>query len=255
MMALFWSTSIAAELEYRANFTFSILSSAINLFTGVFTLALFFRHGAALGGWSWAEAVVVLGMFTILQGVAAAFFQPNLNRIVDHVRQGTLDFVLLKPIDTQFWLSTRRLSPWGLPDIALGSAMAAYGVGTAPVTALAVIMALACFVCSVAILYSIWFMMATTTVWFVQVSNVTEVLRALLDAGRFPIDAFPAGTYRFIFTFVVPVAFMTSVPAHALLGKGSLLSLVFAVAIAIALLLASRAWFRYALRDYTSASS
>src|SRR5690606_22514414 len=108
---------------------------------------------------------------------------------------------------------------------------------------------------SVAILYSLWFLMATTTVWFVQIYNVTEVLRALLDAGRFPIDAFPAGAYRFVFTFVVPVAFMTSVPARALLGSIGSEWLLGAAGLALGLLLATRLFFKFALRYYTSASS
>lgn len=256
LLRLFWGTSLAAELEYRTNFGLALLSSALNLGTSVFTLWLFFRHDAALGGWSWGEALMVLGLFTTLQGTSATLLQPNLNRIVAHVREGTLDFVLLKPIDAQLWLSTRRMSPWGLPDVALGLAIVGYGASMVPpFTAPGIATALACFACSVAILYSLWFLMATTTVWFVQIYNVTEVLRSLLDAGRFPIDAFPRGIYRVVFTFVVPVAFMTSVPVQALTGRGSGWVVVWAIGIAIALLTASRVVFRFALRDYTSASS
>jgi ABC-2 type transport system permease protein len=98
-------------------------------------------------------------------------------------------------------------------------------------------------------------MMATTTVWFVQIYNVTEVLRGLLDAGRFPIDAFPPGAYRFVFTFVIPVAFMTSVPAQVVLGQTVPAHLAGALVIGAALFGVSRAFFRFALRYYTSASS
>lgn len=255
LVALFWSTSLAAEMEYRTNFVLALASSALNLGASVFTLRLFFDHGASLGGWSWPEALVVMGMFTLLQGVSATILQPNLNRLVEHVRDGTLDFILLKPVDSQLWLSTRRVIPWGLPDVALGVALVAYGayrVGAAPGALAALVMSASC---SVAILYALWFAMATTTVWFVQIYNVTEVLRAMLDAGRFPIDAFPPGAYRFVFTFVVPVAFMTSVPAQVLLAERDVVSLLGAPAVALALLLGTRWFFRFALRYYTSASS
>lgn len=261
LLRLFWGTSIAAEMEYRANFLFALLSSVLNLGASVFTLRLFFQNGSNLGGWSWPEALVVMGMFTLLQGFSAAFLQPNLTRVVEHVRQGTLDFVLLKPVDPQLWLSLRRVSPWGLPDMALGLGLVVLGAQQATaasdgeVTAYAIGALLVSAVSSVAILYSLWFLMATTTVWFVQIYNVTEVLRALLDAGRFPIDAFPAGAYRFVFTFVVPVAFMTSVPARALLGSVGSEWLLGAMGLALGLLLATRLFFKFALRYYTSASS
>lgn len=261
LLRLFWSTSIAAEMEYRANFLFSLSSSVLNLGASVFTLSLFFQRGSTLGGWSWPEALIVMGMFTLLQGFSATFLQPNLTRVVEHVRQGTLDFVLLKPVDPQLWLSLRRLSPWGLPDMALGAALVALGAHQAAVASDTEVSAYAfaalalSAVSSVAILYSLWFLMATTTVWFVQIYNVTEVLRALLDAGRFPIDAFPAGAYRFVFTFVIPVAFMTSVPARALLGQAGIEWLLGALVLALVLLVATRLFFRFALRYYTSASS
>ncbi|MBC8122922.1 MAG: ABC-2 family transporter protein, partial [Gemmatimonadaceae bacterium] len=117
VLKLFWGAALAAELEYRANFVLATLSSLGNLVGSLFGLFLFYRTGYTFEGWSWEEALVVLGLFTVLQGFSSTFLVPNLNRIVSHVQQGTLDFVLLKPISSQFWLSTRTLSPWGLPDL------------------------------------------------------------------------------------------------------------------------------------------
>lgn len=255
LLSLFISTSLSAEMEYRANFTFSILSSAMNLGASVFTVRLFFIHDASLGGWSWPAALMVLGAFTVLSGVSQSLLQPNLNRLVEQVREGTLDFVLLKPVDAQLWLSARRVSPWGLPDFCLGCALIAWGASSAEPTLLGVVGLLASLLCSCLILYSLWFIMATTTVWFVQIYNVTEVLRGLLDAGRFPIDAFPTGAYRFVFTFVIPVAFMTSVPAQVLMGQAEPGRLVGALVLGLLLFGVSRGFFRFALRYYTSASS
>lgn len=85
-----------------------------------------------------------------------------------------------------------------------------------------------------------------------RIYNVTEILIALLDAGRFPITAFPEGAHRFVFTLLFPSAFLTTVPAEVLLGRA--LSSVLALGVVVALLLfaASRAFFRYALRYHTS---
>ena len=70
------------------------------------------------------------------------------------------------------------------------------------------------------ILYSLWFMLGAMSIC-VKIYNVTEVLRGLLEAGRFPMVAYPTA-YRFFFTFVVPVTFLTTVPAEAFLGRGNL---------------------------------
>lgn len=255
LIRMFWLTALLAEMEYRINFVLAALNSLANLAGALFGLSLFFRNSATLGGWTWHEALIVLGLFTTLNGLSAILLTPNLNRIVEHVREGTLDYVLLKPVDSQLWLSLRRFSPWGIPDVLFGLVVIAYGAISHGSGAVALPLAVLPLLASLLILYSLWFILATTTVWFVQIYNVTEVLRSLLDAGRFPIDAFPTGVYRLVFTFVVPVAFLTSVPARALLGNVSTMQLSLALVVATLLFVVSRLFWRFALRFYTSASS
>ncbi|MFN5195409.1 MAG: ABC-2 family transporter protein, partial [Cyanobacteriota bacterium] len=104
------------------------------------------------------------------------------------------------------------------------------------------------------ILYALWFLLAPTRIWFVKTWNATEVLRAGLTAGRYPISAYPEGL-RSVFTLVLPVAFLTTVPAEAILGRASGPRALAALAMAGLFLLASRLFWRFALRFYTSASS
>ncbi|MEM9504788.1 MAG: ABC-2 family transporter protein, partial [Cyanobacteria bacterium P01_E01_bin.43] len=103
-------------------------------------------------------------------------------------------------------------------------------------------------------LYSLWFILAATSIWFVKIYNVTEVLRGLLEAGRFPVVAYPT-IYRVFFTFVIPVAFLTTVPAQSLLGQVEWTWILGSIGLAIALLQFSRWFWQFALRFYTSASS
>jgi len=126
-LRVFWIASLTAELEYKANFLIELVATAGNLVGSLFVLSLFYGRGQSLGGWSWEAALVVLGVYTLLEGITSTLLQPNLSTIVAHVRTGSLDFVLLKPIDSQFWLSARTFSPWGLPGIVLGAALIGFG--------------------------------------------------------------------------------------------------------------------------------
>ena len=254
ILGLFWSTAIAAELEYRINFLISTLTSLGNLIGSLFGLFLFYRTGYTFQGWSWEEALVILGIFTLLQGFSTMFLIPNLNRIVEHVQQGTLDFILLKPISSQFWLSFRTISPWGLPDLFFSGILIAYAGERLNLTITNYLVSLPPLVFGLVSLYSLWFMLGATSIWFVKIYNVTEVLRGLLEAGRFPMVAYPAA-YRFFFTFVVPVAFLTTVPAQAMLGRSQWSWVIGAGILALGLLFASSIFWRFALRFYTSASS
>lgn len=254
VLKLFWQVAIAAELEYRINFVVALVSSLGGLAGSLFGLFLFYRTGYTFDGWSWNEALVVLGVFTLLQGVSATFLVPNLNKIVEYVQEGTLDFVLLKPISSQFWLSAHSLSPWGFPDLIFGAGIVFYAgrqLGFTPLAYLALLPPLALGIVS---LYSLWFILGSTSIWFVKVYNVTEVLRSLLEAGRFPVEGYPAA-YRVFFTFIIPVAFLTTVPAQAALGRSEPCWLLGSALLAAGLFQVSRWFWQFALRFYTSASS
>jgi ABC-2 type transport system permease protein len=254
ILRLFWSTAIATELEYRLNFLIATITSIANLAGSLFGLSLFYRTGYTFAGWNWQEATIVLGLFTLLQGFSAAFLVPNLNSIVKQVEQGTLDFVLLKPISSQFWLSTKTISPWGLPDLLFGIILITYAGNKLGLTWSDYLASLIPLTFGVVILYSLWFILGATSIWFVKVYNVTEVLRGLLEAGRYPMVAYPT-IYRFFFTFVVPVAFLTTVPAQAMLNRSELSWSIGAAILAGVLFVFSIFFWQFALRFYTSASS
>ena len=250
----FWSASVSAEAEYRANFVLALCTSLINLCGSLFGLFLFYRTGYQPGGWRWEEALVVLGTYTLLDSFAGIFLVPNLNRIVTYIQEGGLDFVLLKPIDTQFWLSTRYISLWGLPNFLFGTVILGYAAHKLQLGPLALVHGLLFLVPALVILYSLWFLLGTLSIWFVKIYNVTAVLRSVLEAGRFPLNAYPRG-FQLFFTFVIPVAFLTTVPAEAIIGHFQLTWLAAACILAATLLLLSRLFWRFALRFYTSASS
>ncbi|ABG51200.1 protein of unknown function DUF990 [Trichodesmium erythraeum IMS101] len=254
VLKLFWSAAIAAELEYRFNFMIAAISSIGGLLGSLFSLLLFYRTGYKFQGWNWEESLIILAIFTILQGLSATFLIPSLNRIVKQVQEGTLDFVLLKPISSQFLLSTRTISPWGILDIIFGGFLLEYAGSKLGLGISNYLLTILPMVCGIIILYSIWFILGSTSIWFVKIYNLTEVLRGLLGAGRYPIVAYPTA-YRFFFTFLVPVAFLTTVPAQTILGKAGSTWILGSFVLAGGLFFASIQFWRLALRYYTSASS
>ena len=72
ILRAFWSTSLAAESEYRGNFVVAALTSVGNLAGAAFSIWLFYRQGAGFAGWSIPEVTVVLGLFSLWTGVVGA---------------------------------------------------------------------------------------------------------------------------------------------------------------------------------------
>ena len=258
LLIRFWGTALAAEVEYRANLLIELLAVAGNLAGSLLVLRLLMGQSQQLGGWSWHGALVVLGLYTLLDGLTTCLLQPNLSTIVGHVQNGTLDFVLLKPIDSQLWLSTRQLSPWGLPALLAGAFLIGSGLAgshrSAAATPSSLLLGSLLLLSAFTILYSLWFLLAGLSIWFVKVWNATEVLRSTLVAGRYPLQAYPAAL-RWLFTLVLPVAFLTTVPAEALLGQARTAWVCGSLLAALLCLVGTRLFWLHALKHYTSASS
>lgn len=255
LVSIFTAASVSAQLEYRANFVVNVLTSLGAAAGGLFGLLLVYGDGSAVGGWSQLEAIVVLGVFTFVRGFISTALAPNLNKIAEGVRTGTLDFVFLKPMDAQFYVSTRNLNILRLPDVLLGLGLIAWAGSRLPGVSLGgLLLGAGLTAASLAIVYSIWFALATTAFWFVRVENVTELFNGFYRAGQFPVSVYPP-VVRFVFTAIVPIAFITTVPAEAMVGRLSPGTGLVAVGVAAALLLASRLFWSRAVASYTSASS
>ena len=252
---IFAAASISAQLEYRVNFVVNLIGSLITAGGALFGLLILYADGQPLGGWSYREAMVVVGLYTLVQGFIGAFLTPNLNSIGEAVRTGTLDFTLLKPIDAQFFVSARNINIFRLTDLFIGLGLVIWAVNALPDIAPGGVAVGALLVgAALAIVYAIWFMLTTTAFWFVKVANLTDLFSSLFRAGQMPAAAFP-GWVRLIFTFLIPVAFITTVPAEAIVGRVRSASSLTALGVMLLLLAVSRWFWRFAVRSYTSASS
>jgi ABC-2 type transport system permease protein len=255
LLRIFIANSVQLELEYRINLLMNLLNAGLSFGVGLTVLYVLFAQAESIGGWRFEEAIALFGVFLFYEGVIDLVLYPNLNKLPDHVRTGSLDFMLLKPISTQFQVSFRYASLWQVPEIFLGLGLVVYAMAALDALSLgAAALGLLLLLSGAAILYSIWFMLTTTAFWLVKVGNIPELFHAIFAAGRFPVSAFPAWI-RILLTFVVPVAFITTVPAEAAIGRLDWLTGLESFGMAIVALALSRAFWRLAVRNYTSASS
>jgi ABC-2 type transport system permease protein len=256
---LFWlqlRTSIQTSLQYRWEFLGEGLTGLMFALLGLLPLWVFKRNGATVPGWGFPEMLVVVGWFTLLKGLIDGAVNPSLITVVDHIRRGTLDFVLLKPADAQFLVSTAKFEPWRVLDVLVGLAICGWGFALrgAPPAPLHVAGALLLLVSASLVLYSTWILVVSAAFWVVRLDNLAYLFMSIFDFARWPVTVF-RGAVRFVFTFVIPLALMTTYPTMALLG--TLRPATGALAVAGALVYAGAARFVWgrAIARYTSASS
>lgn len=249
-------TSLITAMQYRADFLIQGAMSILWTGLAIFPLLVLFGDRGSVAGWSFDHALVVMGLFTVMRGVLEGAINPSLLAVVERIRTGSFDYTLLKPADAQFLVSTTRFDPWHVTDVLFGLGIIVYAfvdLGRAP-GAGELLAALLLITAAVAVMYSLWILIIASAFWVIRMDNLVFLLGAIFDAARWPIHVF-RGTWRFIFTFVIPLALMTSFPAMALLGTLSLRTAIASLGGSAVFFLLARSVWTLAIRSYTSASS
>jgi ABC-2 type transport system permease protein len=256
LFGVYFRVSVMGELAYRVNFYVQLFQSLVELATALTGLAVIFSFTDNLGGWQPNEMLALVGVYFITGGMIGLVIQPSMEQFINSVRDGSLDFTLTKPEDAQLLVSVRSVDIWKLIDIVLGFAVLTTAllrlgekVGAGQALDFGVML-----LSGAVIIYSFWLILATLSFWFVRVENILVIFQSMYEAGRWPVSLYP-GWLRFALTFIVPVAFATTVPAEALTGRLNGETLIGAVLSAIILFVVSRFFWRIGLRRYSGASA
>jgi ABC-2 type transport system permease protein len=256
LLAVFYRTSVQTDMEYRADFFTRVIASLLGVLTTVGSLYVAFQYTPHIKGWRFEETLVLLAVYYAMDGLIEMFIAPNMREIMVQVREGTLDFVLLKPVSAQFMATFRTLNIWRAANLLVGIGLLVYTtgrlalqVGLPQAAAFAVTLA-----AGIAVVYSFWLVLVTTTFWFIKIDNIEQIVWQAFEAGRYPVEIYP-GWLRATLTYVIPVVFIITVPAQALAGRLEWSFVLLAVGVAAASVLASSAFWRFGLRYYTGASA
>lgn len=249
-------TSIGAQAQYRFDFILQLVMAIFWVSWNVAPVWIIFSIRPEVAGWNRDQAMIVMSCFLMLRALIEGVVSPNLNQVVWQIRQGTFDFVLLKPVDAQLMVSISKVVPSKLVDFSAGAALAIYALSKLdPAPSIGAIGAAILMLAGGALtIYSIWLLISCIAFWFVKVDNLAFLFSSVFDAARWPIGMF-RGWIRVVLTFVIPVAVMTSYPALAVLGQLELVHALIAWATGLVLLVLSRVVWRVAVRHYSSASS
>src|SRR5262249_12292348 len=155
-------------------------------------LTVVFQYTSNIRGWSMADVVVLLSVYYLMDGLIEMFIGPNMRQVMEQVRQGTLDFVLVKPVSAQFLATFRQGNIWRIANVLIGLGLSVYSVSRlslaiGPGQAIAFAVTL---MAGVAVVYSFWLFLVTLTFWVVRIDNLEQIIGQAFEAGRYPIDIY-----------------------------------------------------------------
>lgn len=248
--------ALARETEYRANAFATVAEGAAQVALAVVTFLVVYQFTPSIGGWTRSQALILVGIYRVVEGLINVQVAPNMMAIGSAIRRGDMDYVLLRPVSSQFLVSARTLALSECANVAIGLGITVYAVHAAGVgwNIGGLLQATVLLLCGVVLLYAVWFAIMTCSFWLVQVNNLDVLFFAVFEAARYPVAYF-SSAIRALLTFVVPVAFATTFPVEALLGRLDVRLIPLGLGLtAIALVLTHLFW-NVAVRSYSSASS
>ncbi|QBD81944.1 hypothetical protein EPA93_40595 [Ktedonosporobacter rubrisoli] len=258
LVLAFIRISLQEDMAYRTNFFISVLSTLLNLGTGIAGIAVLFGQIKTLHGWNFPATLVLLGVYLLVGAVRRLVIGPSFDALAGlegELWLGRFDFTLLRPVNTQFLISLRHWQLFSVVDILLGLGTLITGcilLGER-VTLTNLLAFLVTLIVGLLILYALLLLLTGLLFWSPGFL-FTWIFDALFQIARYPLDFYPDWV-RTILTWIVPIGIITTVPAQALTGALSPPLFVGGLLLAGVLLAVASLVFWHGLRRYASASS
>ena len=256
LIGVFLKVNLQIALAYRADTIVNIIINLMWLGWELIGLSIIFSNTQTLAGWGPGELIALLGVFRLVNMLMFAVIWPATEKFNTSVRDGSLDYTLLQPVNSLFLVSFSRIVPWRIWEFLLAGALIAIGINMSgeTVSLLSLVYFLVLVACGALVIYSLWVVLVALTFWFVKFDNNVTILQALMDSGRYPATIYPPWL-RLIVTYLVPIAVATTIPLQGLRGdlSGSQVLVFIGVAVA-AFIVATRVW-NAGVRQYSGASS
>ena len=250
--------SLIRELSFKANFILWMIVEVLWFCGQIVFFSIIFGQVDRIGDWSKWEVVLLVGTHQMIAQLFQAFFFVNVANIPELVRTGKLDSLLVLPVDSQFAVSTKQFGLDSIINAALGGVVVCFSLaqlGIVP-NPMSVLLYLVALLFGVAVHYSIMLSLAAVSFWIIRAQGLVYGYFNFLNIARYPDVIYP-WLFRIVFGWVIPVVIIANIPARLLIKPlGQPLWLMFHLVIASTIVFGlSRAFWRFALRHYSSASS
>jgi ABC-2 type transport system permease protein len=265
----FARNSLVRDMTFRGNFIIDTISSLAWAVLNVVFYQQIFRFTPSLGlqtGWEKYQFFAFFSTGLIINALGQMLFMTNIDELTDMIRTGELDFLLLKPIDTQFLVSLKRIEWSSAGNFLVGAGFLAYSLmhlAYAPGVVQAMLF-LVYLLCGLAIYYSLMIALGASTVWMGRNLTLYDFWFYITTFSRYPMEIYQKSNFwlgpplGFTFTFIIPVLIVINVPARILvwpLKEQNWPLAGFAILAAVGSVAASRWLFKAAVGSYRSASS
>lgn len=249
---MFIKNSFKKEFSDPLNITMSHIAVVVWMLSVIVFYRVLFSHINEIGGWSWAESLILIGTYFTIDGLIYTLFYWNVHKIKNYVKDKKLGTVLVKPISSQFLMSTQEIQASMYIQFITTGVFIALGVSKLgfSISLLQIASYLLFILLGGLIAYSIWFIFTCAIFWIPNIDNIIHFFEEIFTFAQFPSGIF-SGVFKIFAKFFIPLILMTSIPSQILTGKVKLQDLLITIILTLVLLTTSQLVWKLGIRKYT----
>src|SRR5690242_5236848 len=157
--------NIQMSLAYRADTIVNILLNIMWLGWELLSLNIIFINTDTLGGWGLPELIALLGVFRLVNTMMIALIWPNTEKFNQSIRDGSMDYTILQPVNSMFLVTFSRITIWRIWDVILAIVLIVVGINMSgdKVTAVHVLGFILLALSGIVVIYSLWIVLISLT--------------------------------------------------------------------------------------------
>lgn len=255
LYAAFFKASLVADLEYRLNFVFLVIAEFVWYSTQLILFEVLYRHTKLIGNWDLSQMRVFIFLVLFVDSIYMILWDQNFSAFTDNVRKGSLDLLLMKPINSMFMLSSQRISVSHIPCFFITAGGLVWSLMQIPQFEwFRLFWLLILIPAGLSVIFCGRFALNSTSIIFTRADFLQYIWYSVFRLGLRP-DAIYSGFMRIILIFIIPFAMVASIPARILLEPTAYWMPLWGIALPFVLFFLLKKYWVFCLKRYSSASS
>ena len=253
----FFKNTLSRDMEFKLNFIFEIFIDSIYYLSLFFFFKIIFQFTQTLGDFNQDAVIIFLITLYISDSLYVFFLGGNVFNINSAVKQGDLDFILLKPVNSQFFISCRYVNFHALVSLIILSTLLiklTYSYHGNTIILLNYLFFDISLILGMFIFYSFEFIISSLVFWFRNFSYAGWLAGELIKYSRRPDSIYKNFFRKMLFT-IFPMAMISSVPARFLIFGINIKLFIIQIIVSIIFLWITTIIWKKGLLRYESASS
>ena len=204
---------LKSKMSYRADFIISTIGMIMTNVAGFITFKILFHNFPSINGWDYYHMLFLYGFSLLALTPVQCFFDNNWN-LRSMVYSGDFIKYCFRPINVFFYFISEVFDIKGLGQFAfgLGTLIYAWANIGIPVTVITIAEAVLFLITASLFMIAMMNLSAATCFWIQGSGMVMEIVFRFKDFAKYPSSIFN-GVFRFIFTFIIPIAFVAYYPS------------------------------------------